>query len=414
MCANSVAEGSGVRLAHPGWRVVAAGFLGVMVSFGSMLVFTFGIFLKPLTAQFGWTRADVSGAFALAALTVAATSPLLGRWLDRYGPRRVILPCMAVFGVAFASLSLLRPFIWRLYATFVVLGAVGNGTTQMGYSRAVSSWFGRGRGLALSCVIAGVGVGSIVFPLAAQAIIDTSGWRVAYATLGAVILLFGIPLTALWVVEKPPERRVSSSQTSELESVSFREGLLSAPFWIIVAMLLLSSVSINGAITHVSALLTDRGVAAGAAAFAASALGGASFCSRLLTGWLLDRFFGPRIALLLMCFTTAGILLLAHAGTFFTGICAAALIGLALGGEAVITPYLLTRYFGLRSFSGLYGVTWTFYAVAGALGPILLGRAFDLTGSYVSLLHILAGGTFAAAMVMLLMPRYPTPIPADQ
>lgn len=91
------------------------------------------------------------------------------------------------------------------------------------------------------------------------------------------------------------------------------------------------------------------------------------------------------------------------------GIVAAALIGLGMGGEADVTPYLLSRYFGLRSFSVLYGLTWTFYAVAGALGPVLMGQAFDVTGSYETLLMQLALGTLAVSALMLFLPRYSPP-----
>src|SRR3954468_9293359 len=138
-----------------GWRVVAAAYFGVMVSFGSLVVFSFSTFLKPLSTSFGWSRESVSASFGLAALTVALCSPLLGRLLDRYGPRRIILPCMTIFGLSFASLGLLTPRLPQLYAVFVLMGIVGNGTTQMGYSRAVSTWFVRRRGLALSLVMAG-------------------------------------------------------------------------------------------------------------------------------------------------------------------------------------------------------------------------------------------------------------------
>ena len=177
---------------------------GVMVSFGSLLVFTFGIFLKPLTAEFGWSREAVSVAFGFAAMTVAVCSPVLGVLLDRFGPRKVILPCMTVFGLAFASLGLLTPNLGHLYAMFVVLGMVGNGTTQMGYSRAVSTWFDGRRGMALALVMAGVGTGAMVFPPLAQALIDKQGWSAAYLVLGALVLLFGIPLTALFVRENVP------------------------------------------------------------------------------------------------------------------------------------------------------------------------------------------------------------------
>jgi MFS family permease len=88
------------------------------------------------------------------------------------------------------------------------------------------------------------------------------------------------------------------------------------------------------------------------------------------------------------------------------GCLAAGLIGIGVGGEADITPYLLTRYFGIRGFATLYGISWTFYAAAGAIGPVILGRSFDATGSYASLLVILSAALAAAAAILLLLPRY--------
>lgn len=128
---------------------------------------------------------------------------------------------------------------------------------------------------------------------------------------------------------------------------------------------------------------------------------------RIGTGWLLDRFFGARVAFVVSLVTAAGIFILARANTFAAGSSASALIGVGAGGEAAITPYLLTRYFGLRAFSTLYGLTWTFYAAAGAAGPVILGRAFDSTGSYAFLLTILAGVLSVAAATNLLLPKYP-------
>ena len=135
-------------------------------------------------------------------------------------------------------------------------------------------------------------------------------------------------------------------------------------------------------------------------------LGGSSLLGRIGVGWLLDRFFAARVAFVVAMITAAGIFLLARASSFPSGCLAAALIGIGAGGEADITPYLLTRYFGLRAFSTLYGLTWTFYAVAGAIGPVILGRAYDSTGSYASLLVILSGTTALGAALVLLLPRY--------
>lgn len=402
---NDAALAAESALDYPGWRVVLAAHFGVMVSFGSLLVFTFGIFLKPLSAEFGWSREAISRAFAIGAMTVAVCSPFLGRLLDRYGARRVVLPCMLVFGAAFSSLALLTPHLWHLYATFVVLGIVGNGTTQLGYSGAITSWFTARRGMALAFVMAGVGMGSIVLPVIAERVIEVAGWRSAYAVLGVLIFLLGVPLS--WRYLRNRAQPVGTTTAAGNDGTTISAALRSRVFWIIVVTLFLGSVSSNGALTHMAAMLTDRGVTAGGAALTAAVLGAASLAGRLLTGWMLDRFHGPRIAMLLLALMTCGVALLSQAHTLSAGIVAAVFIGLGMGGEADVTPYLLSRYFGLRSLSALYGLTWTFYAVAGGVGPILMGRAFDLTGSYSTLMLVLAVPMLVSALLFLWMPRYP-------
>jgi MFS family permease len=185
-----------------------------------------------------------------------------------------------------------------------------------------------------------------------------------------------------------------------------REGLTSSVFWILVIVLFAQSIAQNGALTHMAALLTDRGVPPSGAVLALSAMGAASLLGRLTTGWLLDRFFAPRVGFCLLSIAALGTYLLAGAHSLTLGIIAAALIGFGMGAEADVTPYILSRYLGLRSFAMLYGFTWTAYAIAGAVGPILMGRAFDATGSYTAFLAQLALATFLIAALMLLMPGY--------
>jgi predicted MFS family arabinose efflux permease len=395
-------------LHYEGWRVAIASSVGVFVSFASLLVYTFGIFLKPLAEEFGWSRAAVSTAFGIAAMTVAVCSPPLGYLLDRVSPRRILVPCMAVFGCAFASLALLTPHLWHLYAIFFVIGIVGNGTAQMAYTRAVSSWFVTRRGMALAVVMSGGAIGSMVLPPIAEALIERVGWRRACVMLGGMVLVIGLPAVGRFIRERPSGVPGTSGRASLAEGATIREAFRSRVFWIVVAVLFLSSIAQNGALTHLSALLTDRGVSSGGAALALAAMGGASLVGRFMTGWLLDRFFAPRVAFALLTIAAAGTWLLASAHSLAIGMLASILIGLGMGGEADVTPYILSRYFGLRAFAMLYGFTWTAYAVAGAIGPVLMGRAFDATASYEALLAILAVGTLGAASLMLLVPSYPS------
>jgi MFS family permease len=387
---------------YEGWRVAGASSVGVFVSFASLLVYTFGVFLKPLAEEFAWSRESVSAAFGIAAMTVAACSPPLGYLFDRVRPTRIIVPSLIVFGAAFASLSLLTPHLWHLYTIFFVLGVVGNGTAQMAYSRAVSSWFVKRRGTALAVVMSGGAIGAMVLPPAAEALIQAVGWRRACAVLGAMVLVVGVPIVARFIRERPIDR----GRSTLLEGASVGEGLTSRVFWILIVVLFAQSIAQNGSLTHMAALLTDRGVAASGAALALSAMGAASLLGRLTTGWLLDRFFAPRVGFCLLSIAAVGTYVLAGAQSLTVGVLAAALIGFGMGAEADVTPYILSRYLGLRSFAMLYGFTWTAYAIAGAVGPILMGRAFDATGSYTTLLTQLAVGTFVIAALMLLMPGY--------
>jgi MFS family permease len=127
---------------------------------------------------------------------------------------------------------------------------------------------------------------------------------------------------------------------------------------------------------------------------------------RLATGWLLDRFFAPYVSSGLLAIACAGITLLSQAHSASSGFVAAALIGVGMGGEGDITPYLLSRYFNLKSFSTLNGITWSAYAVAGAVGPVIMGRAFDHSGSYDRLLMKLSVLTLGTALLSLALPRY--------
>ena len=394
---------------YPGWRVVGSAAGALFFSFGCLLIFTFGVFLKPIALQFGWSRQSVSLAFGIAAICIALCPPVLGALLDRVPPQRVLVPCFVVYGIAFTSLSLLTPHLWHLYLVFVVIGIVGNGTAHLAYSGALSTWFQARRGMAFALLMSGGGLGAIVLPAAAQRLIDSFGWRAAFVVLGAGVLGIGLPLAS-----RVRRRYDPAPRTDPGEGASAVQGLKSWSFWIIVAVLFAASLGLNGALTHLAPLLTDRGIAPSTAALAISILGVATLVGKLITGWLLDRFFAPRVSFALLAVAGLGIYVLSGAGSAVAGYTAAALIGFGMGAEADVTPYLLSRYFGLRSFSVLYGYSWTAYSFAGAVGPVIMGRAFDLTGSYQALLVRLSIFTVATAALLLFLPRYGSSEPVEQ
>ena len=396
---------------YAGWPVTLAAFVGVMVSFAAMVPFTFSLFLTPLQLAFGWKREAISRGFAIAALTVAACSPMIGSLLDRLPPRRIILPCVVVFAGGMASLSLLTGHISQFYATYVLLGIVGNGTAQLAYSRAVLTWFEQRRGLALALVLTGSGTGSILLPMLAQHVLTAQGWRSAYLVLGGIALL-GFPLTAL-LVRNSPAAKVEPSAASEKTGVG--EVLRTGVFWLIAIPVMLSALSINGAIAHLAALLTGRSVTPASAALALSMLGLSGIVGRLITGHLLDQIFAPFVSIAVLVLAGIGIITLAYATTAVMGICGAFLLGFGSGSEADVVPYLIAKYFGRTRFSTLYGLSWTAYAIGGAIGPVLMGHAFDQAGTYLtSKVLLLSAPLFLAAFLQLLLPRYPQTSSAAQ
>lgn len=372
------------------------------MSFAPIVPYTFSLFLNPLHAAFGWKREAIGGTFALAAITVALVSPGIGVLLDRFAPRRIILPAILIFACALASLSRLGPHIGQFYLTFFILGLVANGTAQFAYTRTVLTWFHKHRGFALALILTGSGVGSVLIPPLTLWAIQHHGWRSAYLMLGGIALL-GLPLTALLVRNRPDTVVMHEDHSSE-PSTTVAGALRSAAFWILAGIIMLSAFSENGLVTNLAAILTEHRITAESAALALSVRGGAGIIGRLCVGFLIDRFSPQRIQTFILLLSAAGTLILAFAGSSAIALVGAGLLGIGLGSEADVAPYLLARYFGRRHFSVLYGLTWTAYAIGGATGPMVIGHLYDRAGSYQPrfIVYLACVGLAAAALSLLL------------
>ncbi|HKX31299.1 MAG TPA: MFS transporter [Blastocatellia bacterium] len=386
-----------------GWPVVAASVTGLFFHFGSVLVITFSLFLKPLSEEFGWTRTQVSLAFTLACLTALGSMLVVGRLTDRFGARRVILISMAFFGALFALLSLLTPQLWFLYAVFAALGIFGPGTSAVPHASLISRWFTARRGLALGVMMCGTGTGGILWPVIGQSLIDRAGWRAAYLILGAAVLLVAGPVLLLFL--KEPAHSPTASTENRTAGLSRREALGSWIFWLLMGSFFVASAVVQACQVHLSPLLTDRGLSAQRAALAISVFGGANLVGRLGTGWLLDRLSSVLVALLAFGAIMLGIALLL-AGASIAGACAAgALVGFGYGAETSAAPYLVSRYFGLRAFGEVYSYLFISVPLGGAVGPALMGLGFDRTGSYQSALLFGLGFMAVAALSILNLRR---------
>jgi MFS family permease len=365
--------------------------------------------VKPLQQEFGWNRQQIAQAFSLAAISVALCSPFMGKLFDSFEPRKIIALFMACFGAGVASLAWLTPHLAQFYVTAVFIGIAGSGTYQLGYARVVAGWFERRLGMALSIVVAGSGVGSFIVPPLVQHLIASYGWRQTYLILAALPLLIGVPLTLGFARSSPArhergrEKKVANINVS---GPTWRDALAARSFWLLVLGVCCISLSEKGALAHLAPILNDRGVKPANAALIVSILGASSLGGRLLLGWLLDYLEGSHIATFSMLAAGGGIFLLAHAQSFHAAAPAALIAGLGMGCKLDLIPYMLRRHFGMRSFSTLYGLVYSGFAVSGAIAPLLLGYLYDRTGSYTGILSIFSSITAITAFGMLLLPAY--------
>ena len=188
-----------------GWWLVLVSAIGIMLSSGSVLTFTFGVFFLPLNEEFGWSRTQISLGYSLMALAFGLLQPWIGKLIDRYTARKVILPSVVLVGVLLMSLRFLTAELWFFYVVFGVLGALGAGTGMAGYVNVISHWFDRRRGLALGLTIGGFGLGASAMPTLAHRLITELGWRGAYFALGVMVILITVPVVGLFLRETPQQ-----------------------------------------------------------------------------------------------------------------------------------------------------------------------------------------------------------------
>ena len=399
-----------------GWWIVFVAAVGLSMGYGPIVTFTFGVFFKLLNQEFGWSRGDISQAFSISLFVMSLVFPFVGRLVDRFGARKVIIPSILLFGLGLMSLSLLSANIWQLYAVYILLGLVGGGTAPVPYSNVLSHWFDKRRGLALGVAMVGLGLGAFVMPSLAQMLIVSQGWRQAYIVFGLMVMVITIPIVGLFFKETPemvglrPDGDVinpNHPNTSEQKiGLSAQEARQTHTFWILVGAFFLMSASVHGCLIHLVPLLTDRGISPQLAAGATSLFGAALLFGRVGAGYLLDHFFASSIALCFFCGTALGLLLLWSGVTGTAAFIAAFLVGLGMGAEGDIIAYLIGRYFGLRAFGEIYGYAFGAFTLGGVSGPLLMGRGFDATGSYSLGLGVFVVVTLIAAGLMTRLGPY--------
>jgi predicted MFS family arabinose efflux permease len=249
--------------------------------------------------------------------------------------------------------------------------------------------------------MAGVGLGAVIVPQIARALIEWAGWRGAYVGLGALTLAVAFPAVAL-TVREPDAREESGGAGSPLvrrPGVAAREAVRSRQFWLMVGVFLLAGGAINGANAHIVPLLTDRGLAPATATGIFGVMGLSTLVGRPIVGLLLDRIFAPHVAAAFFVAPLAGLPLLAG-GSGLEPAIGAALLGLALGAEIDLVAFLTTRYFGQRAFGEIYGYLFTAFVVGSSVGQFIADVSYDRLGSYTPALIGFAVGLVAAIVLV--------------
>jgi MFS family permease len=372
------------------WLVVVACLVALIVKGGAVIIFTFAVFLKPISAELGWSRGALGSALALATISTAVMLPLVGRLIDRWGVQPVLLPGAILFALATAAMSLLNgsaAILFGLYAAFGLLAAT---TTPMGYSKAVASWFDKQRGLALGIAMAGVGLGTAIVPALAGFFIEAFGWRMAWIALSVFVFALSVPTVAAFVKEPfKADRAKNLTLNRLLPGLTVKEAALGTrTFWSLTFAFLLTAGAVNGTLAHVVALLTDRGVPVAQATATLAAAGLAIIVGRVLAGYCMDRFNGPYTAALFFTLPFIGILLLLGGGGGAIPFIGAILCGLGIGAEVDLMGFFVSRYFGLRAFGEIYSYMFALVAIASGVGPSLLGLVYDRAHSYAPMLIV--------------------------
>ncbi|MBI3797313.1 MAG: MFS transporter [Deltaproteobacteria bacterium] len=400
-----------------GWWVVLAAGVGLALHAGPLIVPTFGVFLKPLSQEFGWSRTQLSLAFSLFTLGLTITMPLIGRLVDRLGARKVIVPAVLLFGLGVLSLSVLSAHLWHFYAVYLFLGVVGSGTALVPYTKVISRWFDRKRGLALGLAAATFSASASLMPPLAQTLIAAVGWRRTYEILGLMVMGITIPVVMLLLKESPQmmglepdgesiEQAEVAKQRSPEDGVSFQEARQTGTFWLMGGTFFLISVCFHGCVIHLVPLLTDRGFSTQSAALVASLPAVAGLIGKVGIGYLLDRCFAPYVAVCFFCGFALGLFLLWSGMAGGVVLMAVMLVGLGVGAELDVMPYMVSRYFGLRAFGEIYSYTFALFTLGGVIGPLLMGAGFDATGSYRLVLGTFVMAALTAAGLMTRLGPY--------
>lgn len=377
-----------------GYVIVAVSFLAIMVVLGTYLAF--GVFLKPVLTEFGWTTAMISGAFSLSMLVFGLLGIGMGGLNDKFGPRIVLLLCGILLALGYVLMSQISA-LWHLYLLYGVLIGTGVGCAYVPIMSTIARWFVARRTLMTGIVSTGTGIGGLIIPLVATRLILAYNWRISYIVLGCTVLV--IVLLVAQFMRRDPSRMEKvrnsnnpSEQQLELKTkgLSFIEAVCSRKFWLALGMEFCLGFCAVTIIVHIVPHAIELGNSATSAASILATLSGCSAAGRVLLGGAGDRIGNRMIFIISFILMAAALFWLMSAIELWQLYLFAVVFGFAYGGIVASESPLAAALFGLSSHGLIYGVFNFVGAIGASLGPFLAGYIFDATGSY-QLAFLIAG-----------------------
>jgi len=398
-----------------GWYILAVGMIGAFLSAGSSQLFM-SIMLKPLTAEFGWSRTETTGAITTGTILAGLLALPFGIMADRYGPR-VLTTAGALISALMYFLLTKCSALWEFYLFFVTARIVSTNTLSSIVPRtAAVNWFRRFRGRAIGLLSMATPLGSSFLAFLAQLIMENHGWRSVFQTFAWVMVVFQAIPAGLILRRRPEdlglkpdgvEQEVDPLQAApknvtEEEHWTLREALKTSSLWYITGASVLGLMVNAGIGFHLVAYYTDVGIAAYYAVGAMSIYALTGAFGNALWGFLSETISERLLAMYIMLLTALAIFYLQGISGTTDAFLFAVFFGLTSRGEGTLVNVLVANYYGRRSFGTINGFIYPFNMLGLGFGPLMASFAFDMSGSYRGVFYLFMGLSLIAALLLWL------------
>jgi MFS transporter, OFA family, oxalate/formate antiporter len=397
-----------------GWWIVLVTNIICMTGFGTWL-YAFPAFFGPMTAEFGWSRAQTSGAASFRSIEGGIAGPIVGWLVDKFGSRNVVLGSGIISGFGFVLMTQVNSLI-SFYLIYGLVVSVGmSGMTYIPAFTVIAKWFKKRLSLAFSLLAIGAALGGTFWSPAAAWLIANYGWRSAFFVIGIAIWAIVIPLS--FVIVETPEKKglrmdndpeddgkdADSDQPKPLVQPDYtaRQALASRSFWLLSIAWFFQSMAFNVVFVHGVVAMTDMGIEYLKAAALIGAITSVSFFGRMILGLLGDYIEKRYLLFFAYCLISGGIFALANAHSMGMVYLFVGLYGFGYGGTVPVMASLRADYFGRTALGKIQGFMSPVAMLAGAFGPVVTGYIFDQTASYTYAFSVIGTLAFIGAWVLL-------------